>query len=200
MICRGCRKSGKSNRVLEPFRYYRLSWTGRSDLKTLTLIDELPMPSITANADRLYCGFYLNELLRGVIRAAETEQELFDLYHHTLVRLAADQESSVQPLLRYFELSMIRFMGYGISLEYESDGETPISVEKYYGLNPDQGFYVTASEKDLLARGDSILALQTGSTMSARQEKEARNLTRALISYYLPDTAIQSRKFFKGHY
>jgi len=196
MVCKGCRKSGKSGRVLEPFRCYRLSWSGKSDLKTLIQIDELSMPSITANASRLYCGFYLNELLRGIIRLAQSEPELFDLYHDTLNRLGEHGETSIQPLLRRFELNMIQFMGYGISLQYESDGETPIFADKYYGLRPDQGFYTTAIEAEIVARGDSIQALHLGSSMTPRQEREARNLTRMLISYYLPDTAIQSRKLF----
>lgn len=196
MVCKGCRKSGKSGKVLEPFRCYRLSWSGKSDLKTLIQIDELSMSSITKNASRLYCGFYLNELLRGIIRLAQAEPELFDLYHDTLISLGEQVETSIQPVLRRFELSMIQFMGYGISLEYESDGETPIVADRHYGLRPDQGFYTTAREAEIVARGDSIQALHLGSCMSPRQEREARNLTRMLISYYLPDTAIQSRKLF----
>ena len=196
MVCKGCRRSGKSGKVLEPFRYYQLSWSGKSDLKTLTGIDELPMPSITSNANRLYCGFYLNELLSSVIKSEQTEHELFDLYRDTIIRLAQQDRESIQHALRHFELNMIGLMGYGISLQYELDGVTPIQASKFYGLRPDQGFYVTASKQDLLAQGDSILALHDGSVMSCRQEKEARNLTRTLISYYLPDTAIQSRKLF----
>lgn len=196
MVCKGCRRSGKSNRTLEPFRHYHLSWSGKSDLKTLTGIDELSMPSLTAHANRLYCGFYLNELLSSVIKSEQTDEELFDLYRDTLVSLAQREPDSIQPVLRYFELNMIGLMGYGVSLQYELDGVTPIQADKHYGLRPDQGFYVAASKQEFLARGDSILALHAGSPMSSRQEREARSLTRTLISYYLPDTAIQSRKLF----
>jgi DNA repair protein RecO (recombination protein O) len=131
MVCKGCRRSGKSGRVLEPFRYYQLSWSGKSDLKTLTAIDELPMPLITAHANRLYCGFYLNELLSSVIKSEQTEYELFELYRNTLIRLAQQDRESIQHALRHFELNMIGLMGYGISLQYELDGVTPIEASKF---------------------------------------------------------------------
>ena len=196
MICKGCRKAGKSNRIVEPFRHYRLTWSGRSDLKTLVNVDELQVPALFGKADILYCAFYLNELLSGVIRADESDQILFDLYRDTLSALAAHDGVSVQHLLRSFELSMIQAMGYGISLLHEADGETPIHPDEHYGLRPDHGFYRTTSRNELLARGDSILALGAGKPMNTRQERECKNLTRVLISYYLPNTKIQSRKLF----
>lgn len=197
MICKGCRKAGKSQKIVEPFRHYRLTWAGRSDLKTLVNVDELQVPVLPGEADRLYCAFYLNELLSGVIRFAESDPALFDLYHNALQALATHGGSSVQHILRHFELNMIQAMGYGISLQYEADGVTAIHPEENYGLRPDHGFYKTSANNELLARGDSILALSDGKPMSSRQERDSRNITRMLISYYLPHTEIQSRKLFK---
>ena len=196
MLCKGCRKAGKASKVLEPFRRYELSWSGRSELKTLIQADETAVLNLHQDSQRLYCGLYLNELLNGLIRSAESEPELFDLYEQTLVSLHSDEGSSVNAILRYFELKMLQFMGYGVSLEYEQDGTTPIDPESRYGFQPEQGFFKTASEQHFVASGDSIRALNTGNLTSVRQEREARNLTRRLIGYYLPHTKIQSRKLF----
>ena len=196
MVCKGCRKSGKASKVLEPFRCYTLSWTGKSDLKTLVHVDENQVHAIHHDSHKLYCGLYLNELLHGLIRALESEPDLFELYENTLHRLAEDQGSSIKYILRYFELNMLSHMGYGVSLEYEQDGVTPINADTHYGFQPEHGFFRTDARQQFLARGDSIIALNTGRLQSARQELEARNLTRLLIGYYLPDTKIQSRKLF----
>lgn len=196
MVCKGCRKSGKSSKVLEPFRRYHLSWTGKSDLKTLVHADEGRVHTIHQDSRKLYCGLYLNELLHGLIRALESEPDLFELYENTLHSLALDQGDSIKYILRYFELNMLYHMGYGVSLEYEQDGVTPIDADANYGFQPEHGFFKTSGNQQFLARGDSILALNAGRLETARQEQEARNLTRQLIGYYLPDTRIQSRKLF----
>jgi len=196
MVCKGCRKAGRASKVLEPFRRYDLAWSGKSDLKTLVHVDESRVLKIHENSHRLYCGLYLNELLHSLVRAAESEPELFDLYENTLHHLAEAQSSSIKYILRYFELNMLAHMGYGVSLEYEQDGVTPINADTYYGFQPEHGFFKIVGDQQFLARGDSIIALNAGRLESARQELEARNLTRMLIGYYLPNTRIQSRKLF----
>ena len=196
ILCKGCRRAGKSSKVLEPFRRYHLSWSGKSELKTLVHVDEDKIFNIQNDAHRLYCGIYLNELLYGLLRAADVDVDLFDLYEKTLANLAEDGGPSIQDTLRYFELNMLHQMGYGITLEYEHDNETPISPDAHYVFQPEQGFFRTENEQQCLVRGDSILALNEGQLTTARQEREARSLTRLLIGYYLPDTKIQSRKLF----
>jgi len=196
MICKGCRKQGKATRVLEPFRLYKLSWVGKTDLKTLIQADEAQVYTLQSTSSKLYCGLYLNELLNGLIRASEAEPEVFDLYRRTLDDLVEGDDSSIQHILRYFELRILEYMGYGVSLTHEQDGMTPIHHDSYYGFQPEHGFFKTTDKEKFLARGDSIIALNAGRLESARHEREARNLTRLLIGYYLPNTKIQSRKFF----
>ena len=196
MICKGCRKSGKARKVLEPFRLYNLSWVGKTDLKTLVHADEIRVLNIQKHANQLYSGLYLNELLNGLIRVAEAEPAIFDLYESTLENLVKDAGLPIQHVLRYFELNMLSYMGYGVSLAVEQDGITPIHQDIHYGFQPEHGFFKTTDKEKFMARGDSIIALNTGHLESVRHEREARNLTRLLISYYLPNTTIQSRKFF----
>lgn len=196
MICKGCRKSGKARKVLEPFRLYNLSWVGKTDLKTLVHADEVKVLNVQRHANQLYSGLYLNELLNGLIRGAEAETAVFDLYESTLGNLVEDAGSSIQHVLRYFELNMLSYMGYGVSLTVEHDGITPIHQDTHYGFQPEHGFFKTTDKEKFLARGDSIIALNAGQLTSTRHEREAKNLTRLLISYYLPNTRIQSRKLF----
>jgi len=196
MLCRGCRKSGKQPRNLEPFRRYHFSWSGKGELKTLRQSDELGLYPISSVAEKLYCGFYMNELLSQVIRAGEAEPDMFDLYAMTLSRLTENDVSKIQVQLRSFELSLLQVMGYGLSLDVEKDGVTPIAPSLDYGYEPDHGLYQSRVQHNTLARGDSIIALSNGRFENSRQESEAKRLMRFIIGYYLPNSSIQSRKLF----
>lgn len=196
LICKGCRRAGKQARVLEPFRLYTLSWFGKSELKTLRQADEVNQYALLAQSEKLYCGFYMNELLSQVNRMGEAEPALFDHYEKTLCLISQCQKSDMQVILRSFELVLLREMGYGLSLDFERDGLTAIEPALSYGFEPEQGFYQSTGESGFLARGDSIIALRQGRFENKRQEREARSLMRFIISYYLPNTSIQSRKLF----
>ncbi len=197
MLCKGCRSSGKKNRILEPFRRYSLHWSGRSGLKILRQHDEVAAYSLSSEQERLYCGLYLNELLHSIIRMNEVEPRLFILYDATLAELVHCDKENIAPLLRLFELSLIRLMGYGVDLDVESDGETPIDENVSYAFAVEQGFSRSHAGENILVHGDTLVALSLGKFSSKRQLKEAKRFTRFLINYYLPTNfSIQSRKLF----
>lgn len=196
ILCKGCKRPGKRSRVLEPFRLYDISWSGRSELKTMRQADELQSFQLIDDARQLYCGFYLNELLYSIIRHNETEPALFAIYTDVLARLSLSEHKQIPVLLRRFELNLLQVMGYGITLDIEPDGETPIDLTENYGFKPEQGFFRTSLRHQVLVRGDTLLALSKGEFTQPHHDAEAKKLTRFLISYYLPDSSIQSRKLF----
>lgn len=196
LLCKGCRSSGKRSRILEPFRCYHISWSGKGDLKTIRQLDEITHFPIVAFAERLYCGFYINELLSQTARYGDAEPEVFDFYSKTLEQLVTQDGSAIHELIRSFELSLLQYMGYGITLDVEKDGVTPIEANLSYGFEPDHGLYRTTVAQDILAQGDSILALGNSKYENSRQAREAKYLMRAIIGYYLPNSSIQSRKLF----
>ena len=196
ILCKGCRNPGRKNRILEPFRRYRLCWSGRSGLKILRQYDEVTIYSLFSRQERLYCGLYLNELLNSIIRIDEVESNLFSLYDITLAELASCDKEDIVPLLRLFELNLIRLMGYGINLDVESDGGTPIEESMTYAFEAEQGFYRSHTGQNILIHGDTLTALSSGQFKSKRQLKEAKQFTRILINYYFPNCSIQSRKLF----
>jgi len=196
IICKGCRQGGKQARIMEPFRRYRLAWSGRGELKTLNQADEIALYSLSTVQDRLYSGFYINELLSQIVKTAVAEMDLFDLYAKTLSELAVCPLSAIRYVLRRFELALLQSMGYGISLDVERDGQTKISPAQAYGFEPEHGLFATSSRQQILASGDTIIALREGKFENIRQEKEARRLMRFILGSYLPNTSIQSRKLF----
>lgn len=196
LLCKGCRAHGKRGRVLEPFRQYTLGWAGRGELKSLRQSDEVEVYPLSSSPEHLYCGFYINELLNQVIRPNEAEPELFDLYQGVLAGLTQKAGVALSLHLRLFEISLLQLMGYGISLDVERDGSTPIQPGLSYGYEPDHGLFQTQSQNQVLAQGDTIIALRTGNINDARHAKEAKYLMRFILGYYLPKSSIQSRQLF----
>ncbi len=196
MLCKGCRVSGRRSRILEPFRRYNLRWSGRSTLKMLRQHDEITIYSLSSRQEHLYCGLYLNELLHSATRPDGTEPHLFTLYDATLAKLVHCDKEDIASLLRLFELNLIRLMGYGVNLDVEIDGQTPIEEDAPYAFAVEQGFYRSQAGQNMLIHGDTLVALSSGRFSNQRQLKEAKKLTRFLINYYLPNCSVQSRKLF----
>lgn len=196
ILCKGCKSLGKKSRIMELFRLYDISWSGRADLKVMHRVDELRTFLLINEANRLYCGFYLNELLYSAIRIGVSEPKLFKLYTDVLTQLSIVTKRDIQFLLRQFELQLLQVMGYGISLDVEQDGKTSIDCTIDYGFEPEQGFFQTSVRHQIIVRGDTLLALSKDRFTEQRQCQEAKKLTRFLIDYYLPSSSIQSRKLF----
>ncbi|TNG01740.1 MAG: DNA repair protein RecO [Gammaproteobacteria bacterium] len=196
LLCKGCRSGRKNSLVVEPFRIYEMSWSGRSELKTLSQAEEMAVFPVSRSSECLYCGFYINELLSNLTRSGEADDQIFDLYKDTLSQLSANSDEDIQPILRRFELSLLQCLGYGIALDIEQDGITPVQPDARYGFHFDQGLYRINGNEKYLVHGDTLLALQQGRYTNDRQVSEARTFMRHIIRYYLSGVTIHSRKLF----
>ena len=117
VVARGV-KSARSRRrnILQPFRPLLLSWNQKSDLGTLTGVDQVASPP-ALQGQALYCGLYLNELLMRLLHRGDPHIEVFERYRQILSELASD--ASPQPLLRIFEKHLLEAIGYAMLLDRE---------------------------------------------------------------------------------
>ncbi|WP_462320702.1 DNA repair protein RecO [Halochromatium sp.] len=120
--------------LLQPFQPLWLSWVGRGEVKTLTRA-EAAGPSIALSAERLYCGFYLNELLLRLVDREDPQEALFVFYQQALADLATE---SVDQVLRRFELRLLEELGYALDLRLDRQGK-PIDRGRYYRYVPSEG-------------------------------------------------------------
>ncbi|MEA3640049.1 MAG: DNA repair protein RecO [Lamprobacter sp.] len=120
--------------ILQPFQPLWLGWAGRGEVKTLTRA-EAAAPSIALTAERLYCGFYLNELLMRLLNREDPHEALFVFYQQALADLVTEPLDTV---LRRFELRLLEELGYALDLQHDRQGE-PIDPARYYGYSPDSG-------------------------------------------------------------
>lgn len=120
--------------LVQPFQPLWLGWVGRGEVKTLTRA-EAAAPSIALVAERLYCGFYLNELLLRLVDRDDPHEALFVFYQQALADLATEPLDAV---LRRFELRLLEELGYALDLRYDRQGE-PIDPARSYHYCPDVG-------------------------------------------------------------
>ena len=134
MLARGAKRA-RTQGQLQLFVPLQVSWTGRSDLKTLTHYD---VASYTkpVRGRSLWSAFYLNELLMRVLAPWDAHPLVYDDYQVCLANLA--QAEDPEPCLRYFEKRLLVHLGYAALLNQTTQG-VAIGVDSYYRFVPERG-------------------------------------------------------------
>jgi len=118
LVAKGAKRPYSGLRaVLSVFQPLLLSWSGATEVKTLTQaeVDSVtPMPGAA-----LMSGWYMNELLLKLLASEDAHPALFNAYAQALKDLAKlgfsarTREAAV--VLRRFEWVLLREIGYGLS-------------------------------------------------------------------------------------
>lgn len=177
----------KLSPFIRPFVPVLLSFTGKSDLKTLTHIE----PWQTAPELRhlaLYSGFYINELVAYFLHPFDPHPDVFLLYQKTLNELS--NAAALEPVLRTFELNLMTQVGYG--LQYAVDHlQQPVSSDKKYAFDPELGA-VESEQGDF--SGSTFLALEARSFPDRKTLTEAKIIMRSAINFHLNGKPLKSRE------
>jgi DNA repair protein RecO (recombination protein O) len=202
LLARGARRARSAIRgTLLSFHPLRLGWTGAAELATLTAAEWSGGQRALAGMG-LMCGFYLNELLLRLLPREDPHEALFDAYAATLARLAAGEDPP--PLLRGFELSLLRELGYAPPLEREAGSDAPVLAAKRYAYAPETGPQAVAGEREhgdaqaeLVVSGQTLLDMARGDYSRAQTRDESRRLMRRLIAARLPGQTLHTRDVLK---
>lgn len=193
LVAKGARgKRAKWAGLLQPFNLLSLSWTGWSDLQTLTSVEWIG-PVLRLDATRLYCGLYLNELVSRFIHRHDPHPRLFSSYAESLKALAA--AANIECTLRLFELTLLNEIGYGLQLEHEAEGGKNIEPDKHYTYLPEQG-PVEAALCNETVSGATLIGLRQKNLQHDDVLLEAKRLLRRLIAHHLGGKPLQSRALF----
>ena len=120
LIAKGAKRPHSSLRpVLQRFQPLLISWSGKSELRTLTK-SEWVGGSPALVGDALLCGFYLNELLVKFLAREDAYEVLYDQYAQTIYALSQiiDSGADIEQTLRPFELALLRETGYAAALDH----------------------------------------------------------------------------------
>lgn len=187
--------------LLQPFQPLWLAWTGRGELKTLTRVEAAEQALPLADR-RLYCGFYLNELLLRLLARHDPHEALFVFYQQALADLVS---AEVESVLRRFELRLLEELGYAPDLRKDAAG-TPVVSWRVYQYVHEVGLIAQPEAADgafspvqgeVLVPGDALGALASGASLSGAEARALRALMRAALAPLLGSRPLKSRELFR---
>jgi len=195
IISKGSRgKNSKHGSLLQAFRSLSISWVGKSDLKTLTSVDE-SHHSTQLKGNALYCGLYVNELILNLIHKHDAHPYLFQVYTDVIEKLSVVEK--VEPYLRQFEKGLFDEIGYGLSLKYEAESEVPIKPAAYYLYVADVGAVLQQNNKHADAMlGSTLINLASNQLSDQAELAQAKRMMRRLIDARLDGKILKSRDLF----
>ena len=196
VLAKGVRKKkSKTAGLLLAFTNLTISYVGKNELKTLTHV-ELGSSAIKLNGISLYCGFYLNEIINCFLHKNDPHPEVFTEYHQCLVKL--ENSVDVEQVLRFFELNLMEYIGYGIQLTLDGDTGTTVNSLKKYSFNGELG--MIANEKGYVS-GKTLVSMNARKSLDKQALYEAKQLMRRMIDFQLQGKELKSRvvlaKIFK---
>lgn len=191
VIARGAKKpKSKFFGVLSPFSKLRITFRGRSDLKTLTNVDKEDIFS-DSFSKLSYTLLYINELLIKILPQGAPQEDLFNLYDKFLLEAKISKE--IDLVLRKFELNLLEILGYGINFMTDVDFGNKIDEKKSYDFVPELGFKESING---LFEGSEIISISKMS-FEGINKKKFKSLTTMAIGYSLDGGDLKSRQIFK---
>lgn len=194
LVAKGARAArSKLQGVLEPFSPLIISWSGKGDVQTLTGAESVKN-SISLLGKQVMSAYYINELLQRLMTVHDPHPELFDIYKSTLEQFSTDDEELV---LRRFEKKLLVEVGYGLSLDVEAETGNALIDDELYYYDLERGpILIKENEVDseFVILGKSLRDLSGENFSCSQSKKEAKKLMRIILSHYLGDKPLKTRK------
>jgi DNA repair protein RecO (recombination protein O) len=149
-------------------------------------------------AQALLLGYYMNELLLKLLPREDAHPALFQAYAEAVHALALGEPS--QASLRRFEKTLLKELGYGLTLDREADSGRPVEPQKRYA-------YVLRARAGAAGRGERAKKANrfpgghcwpSRRTIFSETETlvQCKQLMRMLIQHYLGGQRLSSRRVF----
>ena len=143
LVAKGAKKHTSNFRpvllALQPLKVsYTLSGDGQADIHVLKGA-EWAGGHIMPMGNNLLTGLYLNELLMRLLARDDPYAYLFDVYGAVVKLLATQPEEVIEPVLRAFELIVLRELGLLPTLHEETLTLQPLQPEAPYVLVAEMG-------------------------------------------------------------
>ena len=214
LVAKGARRPKSANRsLLVPFQPLVLDWFGRGELRTLKTA-EPAAPATPLSGQALLSAFYLNELLLKLTTRDDPHEGLFVAYDEAITALRAASRggvvtpdaataamvrgpSSIEPILRRFELKLLQELGYALELAREAGTRAPIVAEREYFYVVERGPVPAAegeSRNDAVRlAGLTLIDLERGRFEDPTTVAQAKSLMRLLINHSLNGQELATR-------
>jgi DNA repair protein RecO (recombination protein O) len=197
LVARGARRPKSSLRgVLLSFQPLLVSWSGRSELRTL-IRAEWRGGYHPLRGQALICGFYVNELLLKLLLRDDPHERLFASYEGTLAALGAGAEQPA--VLRQFEMCLLRELGYAVILDRDVERGEPVVRERSYVYVVERGPVpaVGAARNGVELSGQTLIDMQSGEFASVATQQQSKLLMRTLINHHLGNQVLHTRQLLR---
>lgn len=198
LLARGARRPRSAMRgLLMAFQPLELGWFGTGEFKTLAKAEWIGgMPLLGRRC--LLLGYYLNELLVKMLPQEDPHAALFDAYSAALHALALGRADA--PELRRFEKTLLKELGYGITLDREAATGDQIVAQAQYAFQVERGPVRKVGADDtanmLVLHGKTLLDMAADDYTDPQTRLESKILMRQLIAHHLGGRPLQSRRVF----
>lgn len=198
LLARGARRPRSAMRgLLMAFQPLELGWFGAGEIKTLAKAEWIGgMPLLGGRC--LLLGYYLNELLVKMLPREDPHGVLFDAYSAALHALALGGADA--PELRRFEKTLLKELGYGVTLDREAVTGEQIIAQAQYAFQVERGPVRKVGADDTanmsVLRGKTLLDMVADDYTDPQTRLESKMLMRQLIAHHLGGKPLQSRRVF----
>ena len=203
VIAKGVKNNARKNAailpLLQPFVPVQISWTGKSELKTLTDIERND-DIYTLAGPFLFAGLYVNELL---VRLLSEHVEYPDVYRDYQTVLSGLQRASdIELPLRQFEMRLLEQLGYGVPfVEVDADGHTIgiLQESACYQFVHESGFVrrqLVQENSPMVFSGESLLKMANDDFREAETGVQAKQLMRMVMKHLLGNKPLNSKMLF----
>ena len=217
LVAKGAKKPTSNFRpVLLPLQPLRVTYTlggeGHGEIHALKGA-EWAGGHVMPTGDALLSGLYLNELLLRLLAREDAHAPLFDTYAGVVRVLATvDHEGehgdALEPVLRSFELLLLREIGLLPGLNAETSTLAPLHAAARYALVPEAGLRPAVPADRAALSGGQWLALQGALDEPARYTATLRAIAtaeapvaadlktqlRALLQYHCGSPLLRTRQ------
>jgi len=152
----------------------------------------IPVPK----GDRMFCAFYVNELLMRLLHRHDAHEGLFVSYIEALENLSGSGDW--EPALRIFEKRLLAELGYALVLDRDVSG-APVEAGNHYRYLPELGPERADANDDhgILVSGTTLIALQRESFPEGDDLRGAKRLMRMMLGLHLNGKPLHSRRLFQ---
>jgi DNA repair protein RecO (recombination protein O) len=193
VVAKGAKRPhSKLRGVLQTFQPLQLSFSGKSELRTL--IDaEWVGGLLPIEKTALLCGFYLNELLVKLLARDDAHPKLFDHYVSTLNELAHGEPAPVT--LRKFERALLKETGVAADLTRCITTRSPVEAGGQYVVDPERGAR-TAGQGETwpIVSGKTLIDMEREDYADPQTQAQSKQLMRFLLAYHLGGAPLNTRQ------
>jgi DNA repair protein RecO (recombination protein O) len=188
-------KKSRTRGILVPFQPLVVGWSGRGEVKTLTDADSLAFRK-TMKGERLFCGYYINELILRMLHRSDSHETLFASYEYALEGLV--NESDLERTLRIFEKRLLQELGYGLHLTTDTDTGAAIESSARYRYLAEIGPVLDNGQKQMgvMVHGESLKVLHEEGEFFSLHRRELKQLTRVMLDRHLEGRPLYSRRMY----